>query len=289
MSRKNKIMISTMIFIYLLFISFAIESLSSTRQAVKTKEEKDIYINTASFSQPTFHPAENDVFGPDKDTCPIFKVEVDENDDNRNNKMAITFDSAYINEYTYRILDILDEYDVKATFFMTANFIKNNYDQVAEILSRGHEIGNHSTSHEDFKKLSKDKIKKEVMNCHKALKDKFDIDMCLFRFPYGSYDKNILSQVKSYGYYPIQWSCDSLDWRNVSVEAITSKFKSSTYLYPGAIVLFHNGAIYTPDALPTVLNTCNSLGLKCVRVSDLIYKHDFNIKQNNGLQIKKEQ
>ena len=288
MFKKNKKVIMLMIFFYLILISFSIESISATRQAVKTKEEKNIEINPASFSQPTFHPTENDIFGPEKDTCPIFKVEIDENDDNKKNKMAITFDSAFINEHTYKILDTLDRYGVKATFFMTANFIKNNYDQVAEILKRGHEIGNHSTTHEDFKKLTKDKIKKEVMNCHNALKDKFDIDMCLFRFPYGSYDKDILSQVKSYGYYPIQWSCDSLDWRNVSVDAITSKFKTDTYLYPGAIILFHNGATYTPDALPTVLNTCKRLGLKCVRVSDLIYKHDFNIKQNNGLQMKKD-
>lgn len=286
MYNKNKITILIIVFMCLIFIPFSVESFSYGRQTVKTKQEKDIQINPASFSQPTFHPKENDVFGASSDTCPIFKVDIDENDSYRKDKMSITFDSAYINEYTYKILDILDDYNVKATFFMTANFIKNNYDQVAEILKRGHEIGNHSSTHEDFKKLTKDKIKKEVMNCHKALKDKFDIDMSLFRFPYGSYNEDILTQVKSYGYYPIQWSCDSLDWRNLSVEAITSKFKTDTYLYPGAIILFHNGAIYTPDALPTVLNTCKKLGLKCVRVSDLIYKHNFNVKQNNGLQIK---
>ena len=262
-------------------------SYSATHQAVKTKEEKDIAINISSYSQPTFHPDATDFFGTTKDTSPIFKVEIDPDDYYRNNKICLTFDSAFINEHTYKILDVLDEYDAKATFFMTANFIKNNYDQVAEIISRGHEIGNHSSTHEDFKKLSKDRIKKEVMNCHNALKDKFGIDMSLFRFPYGSYNSEILSQVKSYGYYPIQWSCDSLDWRNVSVEAITNKFKTDTYLYPGAIILFHNGATYTPDALPTVLKTCKRLGLKSIRVSDMIYKHNFKIKQNNGLQMRR--
>ena len=79
------------------------------------------------FVQPTFHPdPETDFFGSQTDSMPIMRVDVDEEDETRNHSMALTFDSAYINDYTYDILDLLDEYDAKATFFMTADFMRKN-------------------------------------------------------------------------------------------------------------------------------------------------------------------
>ena len=174
----------------------------------------DVYNLPSQYKQTTEHPYPTDYFGLNADEKPIFKVKVAENDFKRKNCMSITFDSAYINDYTYKILDILDEYDVKATFFMTHNFMTKNNDQIMEIINRGHEIGNHSNTHPDFNKITDAKVVAEVMQPHNYIKNLLGIDMCLFRFPYGSYSPRTVALLKNMGYYPIQWTFDSVDWKN---------------------------------------------------------------------------
>lgn len=237
------------------------------------------------YVQPTDHPNEkNDIFGKFTDDMPIFEVKVD-NDEEKKNFMCLTFDSAYVNKYTYDILDVLDKYEIKSTFFMTYEFMVKNPDQVMEIIKRGHEIGNHSTSHPDLNKLKDTRVIKEVMKAHNYIKDLVGVDMCLFRFPFGSYSPRTVSMLKNMGYYPIQWTLDSIDWKNTGKEFLIERFEENDDLLAGgSIILFHNGATYTPEALPDIIEMIYSKGLKCVRVSDLIYHHDFHIMK--GRQIK---
>ena len=238
------------------------------------------------YFQPTTHPLSfDDNFGKFSDEMPIFSVTIDENDNERKNCMCLTFDSAYINKYTYKILDILDEYNIKSTFFMTYEFMEKNPDQIMEIIKRGHEIGNHSTTHPDFNKIKDSSIVKEVMKAHNYIKDLVGVDMCLFRFPFGSYSPRTVGLLKNMGYYPIQWTLDSIDWKNTGKEYLLNRFAGNDELITeGSIILFHNGAIYTPEALPEIINMIYAKGLKCVRVTDLIYHHDFHILK--GKQIK---
>ena len=237
------------------------------------------------YIQPTTHPnKENDNFGKFTDDMPIFEVNVD-NDGEKKNFMCLTFDSAYVNKYTYDILDVLDKFNIKSTFFMTYDFMTKNSDQVMEIIKRGHEIGNHSTSHPDLNKLKDTRVIKEVMKAHNYIKDLVGVDMCLFRFPFGSYSPRTVSMLKNMGYYPIQWTFDSIDWKNIGKEFLIERFEENDDLLAGgSIILFHNGATYTPEALPDIIEMIYSKGLKCVRVSDLIYHHDFHIMK--GRQIK---
>ena len=236
------------------------------------------------FYQPTFHPdPETDFFGSHTDSMPIMRVDVDENDEFRSHAMSLTFDSAYINDYTYDILDLLDKYDAKATFFMTADFMRKNIDQVADIIKRGHEIGNHSTNHPNFTKIKDTQIIKEVWECHELLRSKLGVEMSLFRYPYGAYSEKTMILLKTLGYYPIQWSYDSADWKNEGVAPILTRLGKDSF-FPGSIILFHNVATYTKDALLYVFEIMKEKELKCVRVSDLIYKHDFRLHKD-GYQI----
>lgn len=227
----------------------------------------------------------NYTFGVEEDRCPILRVAV-QGDPIREKYISLTFDSAYENTRTIQILDILDEYDAKATFFMTGEFVSHNLDQVKEIIDRGHDIGNHSYMHPNFKTIN-DKEREEQINIvHKMIKDEFDIDMKLFRFPFGDYNARSVEILKELDYYPIQWTYDSIDWRNEGVEAILKKFQNGRNLEPGYIILFHNGAKFTPEALPTILEDIKQKGLKCVKLTDLIYENDFYI-DGFGTQIKK--
>ena len=239
--------------------------------------------NNEVFYQKEIHPSFNDYFGHNNDTKPISSVIINNNDKKRQKKIAITFDSAYINRYTYQILNILDEYNIKCTFFVTGDFISNNPEQIKDILRMGHEIGNHTTKHTKISEMYTQSAINDINICHKNMKDLTGIDMCLFRFPYGSYSERTIKLVKGLGYYPIQWTIDSQDWKNDGKESIIHRVLSQdTLLTEGAIILFHNGAIYTPYCLPRILDVLiKEKGLIPCKVSDLIYEKDFNIQNGS--------
>ena len=274
----------------------ATSSVASDEEAIQAyiKEISDAFMSVdlpakcnlpTQYVQLTFHPEkEKDLFGKVSDDMPIFNVDV-ENDSTRSNYMCLTFDSAYINTYTYDILDILDEHNIKSTFFMTYEFMEKNPEQIMEIIKRGHEVANHSTTHPDLNKAKDSKVVKEIMKAHNFIKDLVGVDMCLFRFPFGSYSPRTVSLLKNMGYYPIQWTLDSVDWKNTGKDFLINRFKGNDNLLTGgSIILFHNGATYTPAALPEIIEMIYDKGLKCVRVTDLIYQHDFHIMK--GKQIK---
>ena len=227
---------------------------------------EDLAKNKGSiYSQFTTHPDKSVFFGDESGAIPIKSVDVKKR---KKNYISLTFDSSWNNTQTYKLLDLLDKYNARAAFFMTAFFIEANPQQVADILSRGHEIGNHSNTHTSFLNYdpieNKQEIIDEITKCHKIVKDKFGIDMCLFRFPYGHYSDETIEIAKDLGYFPIQWSADSSDWKNKGVEPILDIFKSGIYYRPGNILLFHNGALYTVEALETIFKDITNKGLRCV-------------------------
>ena len=224
----------------------------------------------------------NASFGTDSNSKPIYGVSVD---DSRKDYISITFDCSYEHDNTITILNLLDDYDVKATFFMTGDFIKNNIELVTEVIKRGHEIGNHTTRHLHFNHQSDLTISNEIMSCHNIFKNLFGQDMTLFRFPYGEYTKSSMSIVRSLNYYPIQWTADSFDWENRGVEHILNNLSMQDAYRPGGILLFHDNGIFTPFALPAIFENIKNLGLKCVKVSELIYEDNFYV-DNKGIQIK---
>lgn len=235
------------------------------------------------------HPNEDDYFGTKGDTTAIFQVRVARDDTSRLKKVALTFDSGVTINKTLSLLDVLDQYNIKSTFFMTYDAMVDSPELVLEIINRGHEIGNHSTTHSDFRKINKLSKKLEIYFTHKYIKDLTGKDMNLFRFPYGSYDNSSISIVKQLGYYPIQWSNDSQDWKNQGVESIINHVFEGVAPHSGSIMLFHNGAEYTIEALPFVIEQLKKDGFSFAKVSELIYYNDFYVKTNMGQQTKNEQ
>lgn len=256
-------------------------------QSIEDAKKEVEYPDRCNFptllTQPETHPVLDDYFGIEANTKPIFRVKVD-NDEDKNNMICFTFDSAFINDYTYKILDILDKYNFKCTFFMTHDFMKKNPDHIIEIVKRGHEIGNHSTTHPHFMQLTDQEIIREVWKTHCLFKYLTGLELSMFRFPYGECDERTINIVKNLGYYPIQWGTDSLDWKNDSANAILERLDMGKAYEAGNIILFHNGAKYTPNCLDEILKKATDNGLIGVRVSDMIYHHNFYLQ--NGTQIK---
>lgn len=253
---------------------------------VPYKELVDFLTATTSIAinKSKIHPNEDVYFGTGQDSNPIYKVEVKDDDEFRKNKVALTFDSGVTVEKTIQILDILDKYNIKSTFFLTYKASLEGQDMVKEILNRGHEIANHTTTHVDFRKVNTLYRKLEIFKIHDYIKKLTGIDMFLFRFPYGSYNKDCIKLLKEMGYYPIQWDIDSLDWRELGKDSIIEEVLQKHTITSGSIILFHNGAQFTPDALPTIIEEIQNRGFSFSKVSELIYYDNFKIKPMNGHQ-----
>ena len=190
---------------------------------------------------------------------------------------AISFDAAWGNDDTSRILEILAKHNVHATFFMTGGWVESYPDDVRAIYEAGHDLGNHSQNHKNMSQLSDTEIRDEIMSVHKKVKELTGYEMFLFRPPYGDYDNEVITGVLSCGYYPIQWSIDSLDWKDYGVDDIISRVCDSKHLDGGAIILCHNGAKYTADALDNLLTQLQEKGYQLVPISELIYRENYHL------------
>jgi peptidoglycan/xylan/chitin deacetylase (PgdA/CDA1 family) len=137
-----------------------------------------------------------------KRDLPIYCVDTEEK------KVALTFDAAWGNEDIPDILNILQKYEVKATFFMTGEWINKYPKDVKRIAEAGHDLANHSENHKQMTQLSADQCKDEIMKVHNRVKDLTGIDMNLFRAPYGDYNNALVGTARDCGYFTIQWDVD---------------------------------------------------------------------------------
>lgn len=212
---------------------------------------------------------------------PIYCVDTDEK------KVALSFDAAWGNEDTARILEILKKNDVHVTFFMTGGWVDSYPEDVKALYEAGHDLGNHSENHKNMSQLSVEECKKEVQLVHDKVKEITGYDMFLFRPPYGDYDNEVITTVREMGYYPIQWDVDSLDWKNYGVSSIVQTVTEHKHLGNGSIILMHNGATYTADALETVITNLKDQGYEIVPISELIYRDGYHM-DHEGRQIADE-
>lgn len=197
--------------------------------------------------------------------------------DTKEPKVALSFDAAWGNEDTQEILSILKKHNVHVTFFMTGGWVEKYPEDVKAILAAGHDLGNHSENHKNMSQLSDVEIKEEIMMVHNRVKELTGYDMFLFRPPYGDYDNHVITGTESCGYYPIQWSVDSLDWKDYGRDAIIQKVCENKHLENGAIILCHNGAKYTASALDQMLTTLEEKGFQVVPVSELIIRENYHM------------
>ena len=210
---------------------------------------------------------------------PIYSVETDEK------KVALSFDAAWGNEDTQIILDTLAKYNVHATFFMTGGWVESFPEDVKKIQAAGHDLANHSENHKNMSQLTDDGCQEELMKVHNKVKELTGVEMCLFRPPYGDYDDHVITNAKDCGYYTIQWSVDSLDWKDYGVDSIIKTVCEHKNLKNGSIILMHNGAKYTAEALPKVIEGLKAKGYEIVPISELIYKENYHLDVT-GRQIK---
>jgi polysaccharide deacetylase family sporulation protein PdaB len=215
------------------------------------------------------------VFRNNSRELPIYCVDTSEK------KVAISFDAAWGADYTEDLLKILNKYDVKTTFFLVGFWVDKYPEMVKRIDEEGHEIGNHSSKHPHMSQLSKEQIVTELTKTSDKIEAITSKKVVLFRPPFGDYNNRLIETSRELGIQVIQWDVDSLDYKDYGTDSIVKKVLSK--VKSGSIVLFHNNATYTKDALPIVLENLQKEGYKVVPVSELIYKDNYYI-DHTGMQ-----
>ncbi len=212
---------------------------------------------------------------------PIYNVDTTEK------KVAITFDSAWGADKTERIVDMIKEYGINATFFLVGFWVEEYPDMVRYIHDNGLEIGTHSNTHPDMTLLSADNIRLELSTSVKLIEDIIGEDSVeLFRAPYGAYNNNLLNIADNeFGLKTIQWNIDTLDWKGLSGTEICNRVMSK--LENGSIILCHNNSDHILDALPLIIESVVNAGYDIVSVGELIM-HDNYYIDNLGIQRENE-
>ncbi len=181
--------------------------------------------------------------------------------------------SPWGNEDTQTLIDILARYKVKATFFVVGQWAEKYPESVKALHDAGHEVMNHSNTHPHFPQMSADQVIAELNACNDKVEAVTGVRPTLVRLPYGDYDDRSINAVRSIGMEPIQWDVDSLDWKEIPANEIAQRVTGK--VQPGSIVLFHNAAKHTPEALPTILETLLQEGYTFVPISQIILPGEY--------------
>lgn len=208
---------------------------------------------------------------------PIYGVETDKKE------VAITFDAAYGSDETVKIINILKEKNVTATFFLVGFWVDKYPDLVKTLDSSGIEIGTHSNTHPYMSKLSASQMQAELQTSVDKIKNITGKDVTLFRPPYGDYNDTLVTVAENMNIKPIQWSVDSLDWKGLNTSQMMARITPN--VENGSIILFHNNSDHIVEALPVIIDTLTEQGYTLVHVSDLIYHENYTIR-NDGIQVK---
>lgn len=193
---------------------------------------------------------------------PVYNVDTEEK------VLSISFDAAWGSANTEGILEILDRYDVKTTFFLVGFWAEKYPELVRELVARGHEVGNHSATHPHMSQLSAAQIREELRKTSELVASITGKPTTLFRPPYGEYNDLVVRVSREEGYECVQWNVDSLDWKNLGTDNMVRQCIKA--VNPGDIVLFHNDSKYILEALPKILEYYTQAGYKIIPVSQLL-------------------
>jgi len=198
--------------------------------------------------------------------------------------IALTFDDGPHPQHTPALLDILKQYNVKATFFTVGKNVDRYPEIAARIIAEGHEIGNHSYSHGDLSKMSDSEIRTELDRSKDAIRRATGVEPKIMRPPYGGlalfpFQRSWI--YTEYQYPTILWSVDPFDWRDRNSALISQRLVAGAHT--GAILLAHDIHASTIAAIPDTIFQLQRKGYTFTTVSQMIAQKK-NQKPNNDSQ-----
>ena len=207
---------------------------------------------------------------------PIYNVQTEKQE------VALTINCAWNDSDVDKILNVLSENNVKATFFMVGDWVDKYPEAVKKISDASHEIGSHSNTHPHVNQLSYEKNVEEIKESCEKIQNITGKKINLYRTPYGEYNNTVIRAANENGYMAIHWSLDTLDYNGLTGNEMWNRIKDK--MTAGDIILMHNGTEHTAESLDMIIKNIKEKGLNLVTVSDLIYKENYSI-DINGKQI----
>ena len=183
-----------------------------------------------------------------------------------NKVIALTFDDGP-GPYTAHLLDILDQYGAKATFFLIGSKVSGQSSVVRSIQARGHQLGNHSWSHPELPKLSVDQIAGEIDRTNEAIRQATGVKPSILRPPYGAVNGVVLEQLRLRNMSSILWSVDTRDWADRNSQIVCSRAVAGAR--PGAVILMHDIHQTSVNAVPCILSSLKQQGYSFVTIQRL--------------------
>ncbi len=209
---------------------------------------------------------------------PVYKV------DRPDNRIAITLDGTWGADFTEEILQIFADHDIKISFFFAGYWLEKYPELVKKIAAEGHGVENHSYTHPHCNLLSRKSLIEELEKTSDLIEELTGDRPTYFRPPFGEYNDNVVRISRELGYQVVQWSIDSLDWKEPGEDFIVKRILDN--ISAGDIVLMHNNAPDTPGALRRIIPELQKRGYQIVPLSELIYEKDYRIQTHNGLQVR---
>jgi polysaccharide deacetylase family sporulation protein PdaB len=193
--------------------------------------------------------------------------------DTKEKVIALTFDISWGNKMPPKVLDVLKQENLKATFFLSGPWSKNHVDVVTRIRDDGHEIESHGQRHVDLNTLGRQGAAKNISDAHAILHEITGKTARYIRPPNGAFNKESVQAARDLNYETVIWSVDSLDWKNPGVQTIIDR--TTKLVHPGAIILMHasDSCKQTDLALPTVIKTLRAQGYRFVLLDELVRQY----------------
>ncbi|VBB08041.1 polysaccharide deacetylase [Lucifera butyrica] len=182
-------------------------------------------------------------------------------------KVALACNVFWGEEFLPDMLNTLDKYNCKITFFIGGSWAKRYPDVLKMIADRGHELGNHTYSHPHPNTLSKEKNKEQIILAQDLINNITGKKTVLYAPPYGEYNDTVLSAAQELGYKTIMWSIDTIDWQRPPADIIKKRVLKK--IHNGAIILMHPTEP-TAKALPDLIEELQKLGYQITTVSDVL-------------------
>ena len=183
----------------------------------------------------------------------------------------VTFDLGYEAGYTAKILEVLKENNVPATFFITAHYVNTASDLVQRMIDEGHIIGNHTVNHKSMPNISEKELEKELMNLHTSIYEKFGYEMKYMRPPKGEYSESSLNTTVKLGYIPVMWSFAYADWDEAKQPSHNDGInKIVDNVHNGEIMLLHATSKTNMEILDNVINQIKNMGYEFKSLDEFV-------------------
>ncbi len=184
-------------------------------------------------------------------------------------RIALTFDDGPSGSTTGKVLDILRENGVAATFFVLGEMVEKHPGLLRRIIGEGHEVGNHSYSHRDMRKLDAPEIREEIRKTQELIERYGGVSPRIFRPPYGNTNRELREYCRDAGMVMCKWSVDPRDWKKtVTVDAMNSTIRDQTR--GGSVIILHDIKKKTVKALPGILGELKKSGFEFILLSRMI-------------------